>query len=131
MTQRKKENEKGVMNMTDAIGRIFGGNSYGVGGYVPQRKEDEAPQNAPAQTPALNYEETQVDPSKVMDVMNAIGNNIFAPSASVSKPAELDPACASRAAASMEDFMSFVEAAYEETGDMDLALLIADAYSDR
>ena len=25
--------------MTDGIGRIFGGNNYGVGGFVPQRKE--------------------------------------------------------------------------------------------
>ena len=32
--------KKGVSEMTDGIGRIFGGNNYGVGGYVPQRKEE-------------------------------------------------------------------------------------------
>ena len=61
--------------MIDGIGRIFGGNSYGVGGYVPQRKGEEAPQNAAAQAPVVNYEETQVDPSKVMAFLES--NNIF------------------------------------------------------
>ena len=55
--------------MTDGIGRLSGYGNYGVGGYVPQRRE-EAPQNAPAQQqPTVQHQETQVDPSKVMEFM--------------------------------------------------------------
>ena len=61
--------------MTDGIGRLTGYGNYGVGGYVPHRRE-EAPQNAPAQQqPAVHHQETQVDPSKVMEFM--ANNNIF------------------------------------------------------
>ena len=28
--------------MTDGIGRIFGGNNYGLGGYFPNRKDEES-----------------------------------------------------------------------------------------
>lgn len=117
--------------MADGIGRIIGGGSNYVGGYVSQRKGEEAPQNKEAQSPAVNYNETQVDPSKIMDSMDVLSKNIYTVETPVSKPVELDPACASRIAASMEDFMSFVDSAYEETGDMDIALLLADAYSDK
>ena len=73
--------------MTDGIGRIFGGNSYGVGGYVPQRKEQAAEETPMQQT--VNHEEIQVDPNKVMEFMAS--NNFFvAPAETTSAPAELE-----------------------------------------
>lgn len=87
--------------MTDGIGRIFGGNNYGVGGYVPSRKDEDAPQNAPAQAPAVNHEETQVDPNKVMEFMAS--NNFFAAPVA-STPAELDAVAQDRIAGYMENF---------------------------
>ena len=41
---------------------------------TPQRK-DETAQEATTQQPAVNYEETQVDPSKIMDFMAKMGMN--------------------------------------------------------
>lgn len=102
--------------MTDGIGRIFGGNSYGVGGYVPQRREEEAPQNAAAQAPAVNYEETQVDPSKVMAFLES--NNIFVtPQKTVSAPAGVDAETQDRVAGYMEQFEMIYGIVQEEFGE--------------
>ena len=102
--------------MTDGIGRIFGGNNYGVGGFVPQRKEEEAPQNAPAQAQAHNYDETQVDPSKVMDFMAA--NNFFvAPAETKAVNAELDDATQDRIANYMENFELIYGVIVQEFGE--------------
>lgn len=101
--------------MTNGIGRIFGGNSYGVGGYVPQKHEDEAPQNAAAQAPAVNYEETQVDPSKVMEFMAS--NNFFVAPANTTAPAELDAAAQDRVAGYMERFEMIYGIVQEEFGE--------------
>ncbi len=102
--------------MTDGIGRIFGGNSYGVGGYVPQRKGEEAPQNAAAQAPAINYEETQVDPSKVMAFLES--NNIFvAPQTQGVTPAGVDPQTQDRVAGYMEQFEMIYGIVQEEFGE--------------
>lgn len=99
--------------MTDGIGRIFGGNSYGVGGYVPQRKE-EAPQNAEAKAPVINHEETQVDPSKVMEFMAS--NNFFVAPAST-EPAELSAEVQDRVSGYMEKFEMIYGIVQEEFGE--------------
>ncbi len=113
MTQRKMK--KGVIDMTDGIGRIFGGNNYGVGGYAPQRK-DEAAQEATTQQPAVNYEETQVDPSKIMDFMAA--NNYFvAPTKEAAPTGEVDPATQERVAGYMENFELIYGVIVEEFGE--------------
>lgn len=112
--------------MTDGIGRIFGGNSYGVGGYVPQRKEEEAPQNRPA-VPVNNYEETQVDPNKVMDFLNA--NNIFA-APKTTTPAELDPEVQNRVVDAMARFEELYAIVAQEFGEEN-APMVMDLVMDK
>lgn len=112
--------------MTNGIGRIFGGNNYGVGGYVPQRKE-EAPQNAPAQPPVVNHEETQVDPSKIMDFM--ANNNFFVNQSAATTPAELDTAAQDRIAGYMEKFELIYGVVQEEFGEEN-APMVMDAVMD-
>ena len=100
--------------MTDGIGRIFGGNNYGVGGFGPQKREEEAPQNAAAQAPAQNYE--QVDPAKIMDFMAA--NNFFvAPAETKAVKADLDAATQDRVAGFMEKFELIYGVIVEEFGE--------------
>ena len=111
---QRKNIEKGVLEMTDGIGRIFGGNSYGVGGYAPQRRE-EAPQNAPAQQPAVQHHETQVDPSKVMEFM--ANNNIFITPQATSEVGELDSDTKDRVAGYMERFEMIYGIVQEEFGE--------------
>ena len=113
--------------MTDGIGRIFGGNNYGVGGYMPRRSEEEVPQNAVAQAPVQNFEETQVDPSKVMDFLAA--NNFFvAPVESKSVAGEVDAATRARVEGYMENFEMIYGVIVEEFGEelapdvMDMAM---------
>ena len=113
--------------MTDGIGRIFGGNSYGVGGYAPQRKEDEAPQNAAAQTPAQNYEETQVDPTKVMDFLAA--NNFFVAPVETKGAGEVDEATRTRVEGYMENFEMIYGVIVEEFGE-ELAPYVMDIAMD-
>lgn len=109
--------------MTDGIGRIFGGNSYGVGGYVPQRKEEEeAPQNAAAQTPAVNYEETQVDPSKVMAFLES--NNIFIAPQSSTTVSGVDAATQDRVTGYMEQFEMIYGIVAEEFGEENAPLVM-------
>jgi hypothetical protein len=100
--------------MTDGIGRIFGGNSYGIGGYVPQRKE-EAPQEEVQQAPVSNYEETQVDPSKIMDFMAS--NNYFVAPTTTAAPKEADPELTSRVSGYMENFEMIYGVIVEEFGE--------------
>ena len=100
--------------MTDGIGRIFGGNNYGVGGYVPQRKEEAGQE--PTNPPVQNYEETQVDPSKIMDFMAA--NNYFvAPTKEAAPAGEVDPATQERIAGYMENFELIYGVIVEEFGE--------------
>ena len=53
--------------MTDGIGRIFGGNNYGVGGYMPNRSGEEAPQDAAQKAPAQNYTKAPEAPALTPD----------------------------------------------------------------
>jgi len=102
--------------MTDGIGRIFGGNNYGVGGFGPQKKDD-APKND-VQQPVVNYQETQVDPSKVMEFM--ANNNFFiAPtnSTTATTPVELDQATQDRIGGYMEKFELIFGIVQEEFGE--------------
>ena len=113
--------------MTDGINRISGGNSYSVGGYLHRSKGEETPQNEVAKAPVNNYEETQMDPSKVMDYLAA--NNFFVAPAKEAAPAgQVDLVTQDRIANSMKDFELFMSVASEEVGE-DLALLLADEYS--
>ena len=111
--------------MTDGIGRIFGGNNYGVGGYVPQRK-DEASQTKEAQTSLQNFEETQVDPSKVMDFLSA--NNFFIAPVETKPLGQLDAATQSRVEGYMESFEIIYDVIVKEFGEalapdvMDIAM---------
>lgn len=112
--------------MTDGIGRIFGGNSYGVGGYVPQRKE-QAAEETPMQ-PTVNHEETQVDPNKVMEFMAS--NNFFvAPAETTSVPAELDAETQDRISGYMERFEMIYGIVQEEFGE-ELAPAVMDLVMD-
>ena len=112
--------------MTDGIGRIFGGNSYGVAGYVPQRN-DEAKNDAP-QAPVQNYDEMLVDPSKVMDFMAA--NNIFVPVAETTKVGEVDAATQERVGNYMEQFETYYALIAQEFGEEN-APLVMDLVMDK
>ena len=107
--------------MTDGIGRIFGGNNYGVGGYLPQRKEES--NYEVAQAPAQNYEETQVDPSKIMDFMAA--NNFFIAPAETTKVGEVDVATQERISSYMENFEVIYGVIVQEFGE-ELAPTVMD-----
>ncbi len=125
MTQKEKT-KKGVETMTDGIGRIFGGNNYGVGGYVPQRKED-ATQNTVPQAPVNNAEETQVDPSKVMDFLAS--NNFFVASVDTKEVPEVDEAMRGRVEGYMENFEMIYGVIVEEFGE-ELAPTVMDIAMD-
>lgn len=120
---QKEKIEKGVLKMTDGIGRIFGGNSYGVGGYVPQRK-GEVPEEP--QAPVVQPETKNVNPDDVMKLLSA--NNPL-PVKSEFKMVELDAATKDRIADEMAKFVSFVETAKAELGSEKLALDLADMKS--
>ena len=112
--------------MTDGIGRIFGGNSYGVGGYAPQRKDEDVPQNGAAQAPVQNYEETQVDPAKVMQFLSA--NNFFVAPIETNEVTDVDEATRVRVEGYMENFEMIYGIIVQEFGEklapqvMDIAM---------
>ena len=111
--------------MTDGIGRIFGGNGYNVGGYTQRKSEEENTQTS-AQAPAQNYEETQVDPSKVMDFLSA--NNFFIAPVETKPLGQLDAATQSRVEGYMESFEIIYDVIVKEFGEalapdvMDMAM---------
>ena len=119
--------------MADGIGRIMGGSSYGVGGYVPQRNEEKVDsqeqQHAQAQP---NYEETQVDPNKVMDFL--ANNNYFIPvgveSSSISGVGEVDAETEERIAGYMERFEEIYAVVEQEFG-AELAPAVMDIVMDK
>ena len=113
--------------MTDGIGRIFGGNNYGVGGYMPQKKGKEASENTTAQVKGQNFEESQIDPSKVMAFLEA--NNLFVAPAKT-KAVGVDPATENRIVNSMAAFERVYEVIANEFGK-DKAPEITNALMDR
>ena len=112
--------------MTDGIGRIFGGNSYGVGGYMPRRNEEAAQKDMPQTLAQQNYEETQVDPSKVMEFLAS--NNFFVAPTEATTGADVDVATQNRIAGYMENFEMIYGVIVEEFGEelapdvMDMAM---------
>ena len=97
----------------DNIGRIIGG-GYGIGGgFVSQRKGEEAPQNAPAQEQVLpRNEEDLVSADKVLDFM---ANNTISVEAPVKgEYPELSADVQERIAASMPEFEAIYGAAANE-----------------
>ena len=115
--------------MTDGIGRLSGYGNYGVGGYVPQRRHDVSQDGkAQEQTSTNNYEETQVDPSKVMEFLAS--NNYFVAPASASEVGEVDAATQDRVAGYMEQFEMIYGIVQEEFGE-ELAPSVMDVVMDR
>ena len=109
--------------MTDGIGRLSGYGNYGVGGYVPQRRNNDVQKEAQPQEQATtnNQAETQIDPSKVMEFL--ANNNFFvAPqSTQVATDVEaaegVDAATQERVAGYMEQFEMIYGIVQEEFGE--------------
>jgi len=118
--------------MTDGIGRLSGYGNYGVGGYLPQRKQNDVSQEQnQTQEPVKNFEETQVDPSKIMDWMAA--NNNFANV--INAPAQVegivtDPTIEERVAGFMENYEYFMTIIEQEFGE-ELAPSVMDVVMDK
>ena len=116
--------------MANNIGGISGYGNYGVGGYVPQRHNGEAKQevNEQAQQPAA--QETQVDPSKVMEFLDKY--NYFAPAETQSavKVGEVDAATQDRIAGYMEQFEFIYGLVQEEFGE-EMAPVVMDLVMDK
>ena len=112
--------------MTDGIGRIFGGNNYSVGGFVPQRKEA---QEEAVQQQAVQPQREEIDPSKVMEFLNA--NNIFVtPNTTATTPAELAPEVQDRVVNYMERFEELYGIVENEFGK-DMAPDVMDLVMDK
>ncbi len=115
--------------MTDGIGRLSGYGNYGVGGYVPQRRDDVSKEGKAQEQPvANNYEETQVDPSKVMDFLAS--NNFFVAAPAAAEVNETDAATQERVAGYMEQFEMIYGIVQEEFGE-ELAPAVMDIVMDR
>ena len=115
--------------MADGIGRIFGGSNYSIGGFGP-RKQEEAPKEQAPQMPVNNYNDTQVDPNKIMEFMAS--NNFFvAPveTTSTSAVGEVDAATQERVAGYMENFEMIYGVIAEEFGE-ELAPMVMDFVMD-
>lgn len=116
--------------MTDGIGRLSGYGNYGVGGYVPQRRSGiskEENQNEQALV-NNNHEETQVDPSKVMEFLAS--NNFFVAAPTAANVGEVDAATNDRVAGYMEQFEMIYGVVQEEFGE-ELAPAVMDVVMDK
>ena len=116
--------------MTDGIGRLSGYGNYGVGGYMPQRKTDVNKEGSEQnqQVQSQNYEDTQVDPSKVMDFLAS--NNFFIAAPQTSEVSELDSATQERVAGYMEQFEMIYGVVQEEFGE-EMAPAVMDLVMDK
>ena len=122
--------------MTDGIGRLSGYGNYGVGGYVPQRRNGDVQKEGQPQEQVLtnNHAETQVDPSKVMDFLAS--NNFFVASQTTNGAADVDGANAvdaatqDRVAGYMEQFEMIYGIVQEEFGE-EIAPAVMDIVMDR
>lgn len=114
--------------MTNGINNVSGYGNYGVGPYLPNRKDNNNVEHQEQQqVPVQNFEETQVDPSKVMDFLAA--NNFFVAPAETTTPiAEVDVATQARVEGYMENFEMIYGVIVEEFGEelapdvMDIAM---------
>ena len=116
--------------MTDGIGRLSGYGNYGVGGYVPQRRSGiSKEENQNEQTLVNNnHEETQVDPSKVMEFLAS--NNFFVAAPTAANVGEVDAATNDRVAGYMEQFEMIYGVVQEEFGE-ELAPAVMDVVMDK
>lgn len=103
--------------MTDGIGRLSGYGNYGVGGYIPQHRDDVSKESdSQKDNPAVNnYEDTQVDPSKVMEFLS--NNNLYVAAPNVSEIGNVDSATQDRVASYMEQFEMIYGIVQEEFGE--------------
>ena len=112
--------------MTDGIGRIFGGNSYSVNGYVSRKNEDSKKDASEESLVQNQHEEIKVDPSKVMEFLAS--NNLFVAPVENAKVEEIDLATQERVASYMENFEMIYDVIVEEFGEkiapdvMDIAM---------
>ena len=116
--------------MTDGIGRLSGYGNYGVGGYMPQRR-NEMPKDGmvqDGQVAAPNYEDTQVDPSKVMDFLTS--NNFFIATPQAADVDGVDSATQDRIAGYMEQFEMIYGVVQEEFGE-EIAPAVMDVVMDK
>lgn len=120
-----KKKLKEYWKMTDGIGRIFGGNSYGVSGYLPQRHE--AKEEEVAQQQVAQPEAKPVDEETVMRFLEA--NNLRIVPKTVT-PVELDPEAEERIAGYMEKFEELYGLIEQEFGE-ELAPAVVDLVMDR
>ena len=120
--------------MTDGVYGIGYGNTSGVGGsYYAPRQNNNTEETAEKQTPANNYNDTQVDPNKVMDFL--ANNNYFMPVNVETKPAiadigDIDAETEERIAGYMERFEEIYSVVESEFG-AELAPAVMDLVMDK
>ena len=115
--------------MADGIGRLSGYGNYGVGGYMPQRRGDVSKEEQPQEQVLTNqHEETQVDPSKVMEFL--ANNNFFVAAPAATEVGEVDAATQDRVAGYMEQFEMIYGIVQEEFGEA-LAPAVMDVVMDK
>ena len=121
--------------MTDGIGRLSGYGNYGVGGYIPQRRNGDVSKESQQQEQVVNnnHAETQIDPSKVMDFL--ANNNFFVAQAAPKEVADVDGAAVDaatqdRVAGYMEQFEMIYGIVQEEFGE-ELAPAVMDIVMDK
>ena len=112
--------------MTDGIGRI-GGSNYGWVGFGPQKQGDDVSNEPNNAAPAPNYDETQVDPNKIMEFM--ANNNFFIAPAEATPVGDVDAATQERIAGYMENFEVIYGVIAEEFGE-ELAPMVMDFVMD-
>ena len=112
--------------MTNSINGI-GGNPYSWGGYGSQPQGEDVSSNPNPQPPVNNYEETQVDPAKVMDFLAA--NNFFVAQVENQGVGEVDDATRARVEGYMENFEMIYGVIVEEFGE-ELAPYVMDIAMD-
>ena len=115
--------------MANNIGGI-NGYGYGIGGYVPQRHNEETQTQAQQEEQVRNYEETQVDPSKVMDFLAQNNYFIDVTNTPAVEGVETDPTIANRVAGYMENFEVIYGIVENEFG-AEKAPVVMDAVMDR
>jgi len=108
------------------VNGINGFGNYGVGGYVPQRKEEAAKEEQAQQPVVQRNEEQLVDSSKVLEFMEA--NNILV-TPKTTTPAELAPEVQDRVVNAMERFEAIYPVVVNEFGE-ELAPAVMDLVMD-
>ena len=120
--------------MTDGVYGIGYGNTSGVGGgyYAPQNNNADETEQENINAPVNNYEETQVDPDKVMAFL--ANQNYFMPvktdAPATAEVGEVDAETEERIAGYMERFEQIYAVVEEEFG-VELAPAVMDLVMDK